>query len=99
MSQSKRKIANENANFIDALLDGMEVLTDEIPDKADRELFKAALEETRANAARGQEELRSGVHDEALAVRKPPALWEAEKHMFNREAKKLGLPEIQDDNE
>jgi hypothetical protein len=34
--------------------------------------------------------------DDALVARKPPALWELEKHMFNEAARDLGVSEIEE---
>jgi hypothetical protein len=90
-----KKVAEESASFIGVLPEIMDAMTQALP--ADqRELFAKAVEEVKEGLTETQEQLRSGVVDDALVARKPPALWELEKHMFNEAARDLGVSEIEE---
>jgi hypothetical protein len=95
---SKRKVAEENANFVAGLDELFEAMIEMLPEEQ-QELHREALKELQPQMEQTEAELRSGKHDEALAQRKPPALWELEKQGYNEAAKEAGLPPIEEADE
>jgi len=91
-----QRIANENANLIGIMPEVFEMMASMLPDE-ERELFDAAREGIDENVKEAQEALRSGAVNDELIARKPPALWDFEKAMFNKLARDAGMPEIEDD--
>ncbi len=92
------KVAEENARFVESLPSLFETMAEMLPEE-ERELFQAAAGEVGESIRKGAEELRSGAVDDALVARKPPALWELEKHMLNKSCDDLGLPPMIEDYE
>lgn len=91
------KVGNENASFVESIPGIFDAMKDMLPDGEEKELFGKAVEEVKAGIFETADELRNNDEvKEKLAERKPPALWELEKHMYNKSAEELGVEGIEE---
>ena len=95
-----KKVTDETVSFLDSFSESFDMMERLTPEE-DRHLWADAIAEAKEGIAKAQDELRNATPEqqEKIAERKPPALWQLEKTMYNRAAEEAGMSPIKEADE